>query len=179
MSLRVAILSAVLLAISAPIRGTSLRKIEFRELVIQADRIVQGKVDAVEVRMDSRLRLPFTWVRLRVDDPLKGDRRQTIFLRHVGGKLPGSTNTLSVAGTPQFRVGDNVLVFLTRIRDESDTYQVLGMNQGKYRIVDETAIAQVTGVQLVDSRTGRVLPSGFTERAPLDSIKSRIRELMR
>jgi len=167
------------LAIAVPLLGTTIPRMDLAALVKQSDRIVQGKVETVEVQLDRRLRLPFTLVRVRVDDPLKGDRSQTVLIRHVGGKAPGSPYTITVSGTPQFHQGDNVIVFLRDLRDGSNTFQVVGMNQGKYEVIDEVAVSHVSGVELVDPKTGKVLPSGFIESAPVDSLKAKIRELAR
>lgn len=173
-------IAAILLLVAAlPLLGTTIPRMDLAALVSNSDRILQGKVETVEVRVDARRRLPFTWVRVRVDDPLKGDRRQTVFLKHVGGKAPNSPYTITVAGTPMFRQGDNVIVFLRDLKDGDDTYQVVGMNQGKYEVIDEVAVAQISGVELIDPKTGRTLPSGFVESAPVEALKAKIRELVK
>ena len=159
--------------------GTVVPKMDLRALVNNSDSIVQGKVEAIEVRLDEKLRLPFTWVRVRVDDPLKGSRQQTVFIRHVGGKTPGSPYTLAVAGTPRFQFGDNVIVFLRDVHDGSGAFQVVGMNQGKYQVIDEMAVAHISGVELVDTKTGNVLPTGYVQSAPVEAFKAKIRELVR
>ena len=169
----------LLLLIALPLLGTIVPRMDLATMVRNSDRILQGKVEAIEVRMDQRLHLPFTWVRIHVDDPLKGDRRQTVFLKHVGGKPENSPYTLLVSGTPTFHLGDNVIVFLRDLKDGTDTYQVVGMNQGKYEVINEVAIAQISGVELVDPKTGKILPSGFVEGAPVEAFKAKIRELVK
>jgi hypothetical protein len=172
---------AVLLCLTIKIglHATSLPKMDLQALVEKSDSILQGKVEAIEVRVDEKLRLPFTWVRVRVDDPLKGNRQQTVFLRYVGGKADGSPYTVAVAGTPRFLMGDNVIVFLRDVKDGSGAYQVVGMNQGKYEVINEVAVAHISGVELIDTKTGKVFPTGYVESAPVDAFKSKIRGLVK
>jgi len=169
----------LMLGLSQLLLGTTVPKMDLKALVDRSDSIVQGKVEAIEVRVDNQLRLPFTWIRVHVDDPLKGARQQTVFIRQVGGKAPGSPYTLAVAGTPRFQLGDNVIVFLRDVQDGSGAFQVVGMSQGKYQVFGETAVAHISGVELVGSNTGRALPSGYVESAPVESLKAKIRELVR
>jgi len=170
---------AMALALSGYIAATSVPRMDLATLVQRSDSILQGKVETIEVRVDEKLRLPFTWVRLRVDDPLKGERRQTVFVRHIGGKAAGSPYTIAVAGMPRFEYGGNVIVFLRDVRDGSGAMQVVGLNQGKYEVVNEVAIAQISGVELIDPKTGNALPSGYVESAPVEAFKAKIRELVR
>jgi len=178
-SLRAALAALLLAAVAIPVFGTVVPKMELSELVRGSDKILQGRVEAIEVRLDEKLNLPFTWVRLHVDDPIKGVSESTVVMKHVGGKAPGSPYTITVNGMPQFNQGDNVIVFLKTINDGSNTYQVVGLNQGKYEVINEVAISQISGVELMDPRTGKPLPTGYTERAPLDAFKARIRGLVR
>jgi hypothetical protein len=176
---KLAIAALLCLSIGSVLQATSLPKLDLKALVEKSDAILQGKVEAIEVRVDEKLRLPFTWVRVRVDDPMKGGRQQTVFIRHVGGKASGSPYTLAVAGTPRFLMGDNVIVFLRDVHDGSGAYQVVGMNQGKYQVINEVAVAHISGVELVDTKTGQVFPTGYVESAPVDAFKNKIRELVK
>src|SRR5437764_37397 len=110
--------------------ATTVVRMDLPQLVQQSDSIVQGRVDGVAVQWDADRKLAFTYITISVDDPLKGERRRTVTIRQVGGKI-GALN-LSVAGMPQFRSGESVIVFLKAQAD--NTFQVVGMNQGKYEI---------------------------------------------
>jgi hypothetical protein len=153
--------------------ATTVEKMELPQLVSASDSIVQGRVESVESRYEAN-RI-YSYISIAVDDPLKGQRRRTVMLRQLGGTI-GSRRTW-VAGMPQFNVGDEVILFLRDRRD--GTFDVTGLNQGKYDIVNDFAVANVTGLAILDSRTGRMSESGFVEKAPLESFKARIRELVR
>jgi hypothetical protein len=147
--------------------------------------IVQGRVDAVDVEIvrEQGQRRPYTRVRIKVDDPIysrKGDRRQTVFLRYLGGVMdsPRGPVEVSISGMPKFRLGDNVIVFL-RENGDGVYHHVVGLNQGKYLVINETAISNVSGVELVDSQTGKATPGGSVESAPVSALKARIRELLK
>jgi len=173
--IRIPILLACLLLVTASSFATTVRKMDLPALVKTSESIVQGRVDQVYSQWDAERKLAFTYVSVTVDDPLKGDRRRTVLIRQLGGKV-GSL-TMSVAGTPRFSVGDQVIVFLKNSNDGA--FNVVGLNQGKYDIVEDFAVANVSGLTLIDPKTGQLSDAGFVEKAPLEAFKARIRELAR
>ena len=164
------ILIAAIMA--APLFATTVKKMDLPELVTTADSIVQGRVDSVESRWEEKL--AYTYVSVTVGDPLKGERRRTVLIRQLGGKI-GALN-VTVAGMPRFKAGDQVIVFLKA--QQNGTFDVVGLNQGKYEIVDDFAVANVSGLTLVDPKTGQLIDAGFVERAPLEAFKAKIRGLV-
>jgi hypothetical protein len=85
---------------------------------------------------------------------------------------------VAISGMPQFKNGDNVILFLKESSDGVN-HTVVGLNQGKYLIVNEVAISNVTGVELVDPKSRQTIPGGHTQSAPVDAFKARIRELVK
>jgi hypothetical protein len=167
-------------ALAIPVLGTTVPKMDLKALVGKSDHIVQGKVEAMDVVVEQNR--PFTRVRIRVDDPIyarRGGRRQTLVLKFLGGRMdtPKGPVDLAISGMPSFNLGDNVIVFLREQPDGNNS--VVGLNQGKYLVVNEVAIASISGVDLVDPRTGKSVPAGYTESAPVDAFKARIRELLK
>jgi hypothetical protein len=155
--------------------ATTVVKMDLATLVKRAESIVQGRVEQVYVEWDATRSLAFTYASVRVDDPMKGERRRTVLIRQLGGKV-GALN-LFIAGMPKFTPGDDVILFL---KDQQDgTFQVLGLNQGKYEIVNDLAVSNISGLELVDPKTGRMVQAGLVEQAPLAAFKSKIRELLR
>ena len=104
-------------------------RMELPQLVKQSDSIVQGHVDDVSVQWDSTRNIALTSITITVDDPMKGERRRSIVIRQIGGKV--GALTMGVSGMPQFEKGEQVIVFLKMQSD--GTFMVLGLNQGKYR----------------------------------------------
>jgi hypothetical protein len=179
------LLAGLFAASIMPVLGTTIPKMDLRALVKASDRILQGKVDAVDVEVvvEEGQRRPYTRVRIRVDDPIyarRGDRRQAVFLRFLGGVMDTNKGPVEVAvsGMPQFRLGDNVILFLRENADGTN-HQVVGLNQGKYLVVNEVAVSNISGVELVDPKTGKALPGAFTESAPVEAFKAKIRELLK
>jgi hypothetical protein len=155
--------------------ASTVRKMELPDLVRNSDSIVQGRVEQVYTRWDEKLKVAFTFVSVYVDDPLKGARRRTVLIQLLGGKVGSLVQT--VAGMPRFNRGDAVIVFL---KDRNNgSFEVVGMNQGKYDIVNDFAVANVSGVTLVDPKTGQLSEARFVDKAPLEEFKAKIRELVR
>ena len=163
----------LVLALATPLLATTIQKMELQQLVTTSDSIVQGRVETVEARYEERM--IYTYVSIIVDDPLKGDRRRTVLLRHMGGTI--GAKTVWIPGMPQFNPSENVIVFLRNRQD--GTFDVVGLNQGKFDIVNDYAVANVSGVSILDPKTGLMSERGFMEKAPLEAFKSKIRELMR
>ena len=182
MKTRAFVMAVLLLGMMAlPMIGTTVPKMDLPALVANSDSILQGKVEAIDVVVEQQR--PFTRVRIHVEDPIfsrKAARPQTIFLKFLGGRMETSQGPVEVkvSGMPTFNLGDNVILFL-RQQTDGTNFSVVGLNQGKYVVVNEIAIASISGVDLVDPRTGKFLPSGYTESAPVDGFKARIRELLK
>ena len=166
-------LMLALAVLSSPLSATTVQKMELPELVSISDNIVQGRVESVEARYEDKM--VYTYISVIVDDPLKGDRRRTVLLRQLGGRI--GAKAVRIAGMPEFRTGDEVIVFLRNRQD--GTFDVVGLNQGKYDIVDSVAVANVSGVSVLDPKTGQMSEGGFINKAPLEAFKAKIRELVR
>src|SRR5207249_4360654 len=144
--------------------ATTVVRMDLPELVKQSDTIVQGRVDHVDVKWEENL--AFTYVYIKVEDPMKGDRRSTVIIRQMGGKI-GALN-VDVAGMPKFSKGEEVLVFLHTRQD--GTFQIVGLNQGKYEISDDFAVSNVSGIDVYNPKTGRIETPAFVSRAPVESL---------
>ena len=155
--------------------ATTVVKLELPALVRQAESIVQGQVEQVYVQWDARRRLAFTYASVRVEDPMKGERRRSVLVRHIGGQI--GAMSLHVSGMPKFAAGDRVILFLKTQQD--GTFQVLGLNQGKYSIANGYAISNLSGLDLVDPKTGTMVEAGVVAQMPLTEFKAKIMELLR
>jgi hypothetical protein len=160
--------------LAAPAFATTVAKLNLEQLVKRADLIVQGQVQSVYSQWDEDRRLVFTYVSIRVDESIKGGSRQSILIRQVGGTA--GTIRMSVAGVPEFKSGEMAIVFLKHQDDA--TFQVVGMSQGLFEIVEDYAVSNVFGVDLFDSKTGEITHPLIGGRAPLEQLKTNIRELL-
>ena len=177
-AIRMALMAAVL---AVPAFATTVVKLNLEQLVQRADLIVQGQVQSVSSQWDEKRRLVFTTISIRVDETLKGEhslmalKGQSVVIRQIGGTV--GTIQMSVAGLPQFKTGGRALVFLKR--HDATTFQVVGMNQGLYEIKQDVAVSERHGMDLLDSKTGEMTKPLISVRAPLEQLKTKIRELLR
>jgi len=65
-----AIVAAILFDVQA--WTTTVIKMDLQALVVQSDSIVQGRVERVDAQWDDQKKTIFTYVFIRVDDPIKG-----------------------------------------------------------------------------------------------------------
>jgi hypothetical protein len=159
--------------LSVPLLATTVQKMDLAELITASDSILQGRVESIEARYEDKM--IYTYISVTVDDPIKGGRRRSVLVRQPGGRI-GAKMTW-IAGMPQFNRGDQVIVFL---RDRQDgTFDVTGLNQGKYDVVNDFIIRNVSGVTILDPKTGLMSDTGFVEKTALDAFKTKIRELMK
>ncbi len=131
---------AFLLVVGSQVAGADpLDRVGARERLIQADLIVQTTVLDVshrnsDISSQDHVRLPHTFVTLRIEQVLKGTRKpgESITLRFLGGP-DGNGRRLFVPGIPQFIAGDQDILF---IRDNGAAASPLvGSEQGRLRIV--------------------------------------------
>ncbi len=181
MKTKALVLTVLLAGLALPLLATTVPRMDLKALVAKSDRILQGKVEGMDVVVEQNR--PYTRVRIHVDDPIytkrAGPRQTQVYLKFLGGRMntPQGPVDMKVSGMPEFTLGDNVILFLREQPDGNHT--VVGLNQGKYLVVDEVAIASISGVDLVDPKTGKLVPAGYTERAPVDAFKAKIRELLK
>jgi hypothetical protein len=148
-------------------------KMDLTALVQQSDTILQGRVEQVYAQWNEPMKTIFTDVSVRVEDTLKGEARRSVSIRQLGGKV-GAMN-MSIAGMPKFTSGEDVILFLKG--NGEGTHHVVGLSQGKFEIVNDFAVADVSGVGLVDSKTGQVIEGVVVAKESLETFKSRIRRL--
>ncbi len=158
-----------------PSLGSIVLRMDLDDLVENSDTIVQGVVEAVYSQWDGERNLIFTYASIGVEDPLKGERRRSLLIRQLGGQV-GSLH-MTVPGMPEFVAGSNVIVFL---KDSGNgTFQVVGMNQGRYVIAEDFAVSSLTGIDLMDPKTGLVSGASSIRKVGLEDFKASIRELVR
>src|SRR5690606_28077463 len=106
------LLACLWLAPSAT-RATVLVEVPLDDMIFDAESIVLGEVTHVGVQMvvreDGRLE-PWTATTIRVERWLKNGSGETVTLVERGGEWQGGG--MRIDGTPEYRPGERVLVFL-------------------------------------------------------------------
>ncbi len=112
----------------------------------EAERIVVGEVTqavAVNDEWPGLGEITYTDVTIRIEERYKGPAdAETLTVRVPGGTDPETGLTLSVSGTPSFRIGERVLVFA---KNQFGKPWVYGWSQGKYEIVVKRVVGQTGG----------------------------------
>lgn len=163
------------LAFAATGIATTVPRMDLREIVRKSDAIVEGRVEAVYSQWDAERKLAYTYISIRVDEAVKGHANRSVLIRQVGGRI-GALD-MRVSGMPQFSQGEQVMLFLRR--QANNTFEVVGLGQGRYQIVGDVAIAHVSGVDLFDPKSGQVTRPAFVDSMPLAAFKAKIREFMK
>jgi uncharacterized membrane protein len=106
------------------------------DLIISARAIVTGKVLSIESSFDDQQERIYTYITIKVREVIKGqitDRK--IVIKEMGGQVGNRGFTLY--GNPEFRLGENVLLYLDTWNDGSlRTHQLF---LGKFSIVKDEA----------------------------------------
>lgn len=141
------------------------------ELTDRADLVIEGEVVSTEHRSSQGGRLLFTVARVRPNEAWKGEAAEEIEVIVPGGAQ--GEYVQKVHGAASLQAGESVVLFLRR--KGTLPLQVVGMAQGKFRIVSdgqgEPWVTQdLAGLELV--------PKGRTFQAqPLREAPRTLREL--
>lgn len=130
----IAALMLSVLAIGLPAHATVMVEIPIEDLVRDADAIVYGTVERVGVRLvraPGQAGLdPHTTTTIRVHEWIKGEGGTHVSLDELGGEM-GEVG-LRIDGTPRYRAGQLVVVFLHRVQGR---YRTLQMAQGAFEVM--------------------------------------------
>lgn len=127
---RALLITGVLALLSTPAVATSVLQFSFDELVDHADLIIEGLVVSAESRVESPDGQIATYVRIVVQDRIKGpDVGAELELRFVGGTVAG--NTLEVSDMLMPAVGESGIYFVESLR-ERQVHPLVGWSQGHF-----------------------------------------------
>ena len=170
------------LALAGMLEASTVRFLPLDQMAVRADQIFTGEVVGVASQLNARRDGIFTFVTIEVDEYLKGGRRAVLTLRFLGGEAEGYR--LTVPGSPEFHLGEEVLVFTDGAAGRIPT--VLGMAAGKFRLGRDPSTGErllersLRGLNLEDSSGTRVTPGqlGSQEPASLDAVRRIVREAL-
>ena len=149
---------------------------ELSEVVRNSELIAEGTVQKVEARWDANQRLIYTYIDIRTAEKFKGAASSVVTVKLPGGTVGGIT--LDVAGMPQFQVGEHAIVFLSAYPDRKN-YNVVGLNQGLYAITEDVAVSNISGVELLDPKTGQSTRPLFVQSVPVEEFRKIVRQLVK
>ena len=126
------------------------------DLIIGARVIVKGKILSIESSFDEQQGRIFTYVKLKVQEVLKGQiTERKIVIKELGGRVGDRISV--VYGNPEFALGEQVLMYLDTWKDGSlRTYQ---MFLGKFSIVKDEKTGHEFAVRSTGDEHVVVLPA--------------------
>jgi hypothetical protein len=181
-------LSVVTLALvvfgAAVATATTVQKFSLQELTQKSSAIVMAKVEDTYSRREVQGGEIYTYITLRVLEPVKGMKGETsVTIRQIGGRVDNIESIVS--GMPSFRKDEEVVLFLTA-RDVAGYPWVMGLEQGKYSVVTDEKGRKSVRNELSDELI-RMAPDGRIDKGPsvspelslgsfLDRIKTDLNE---
>jgi hypothetical protein len=137
-------LAALLVTSGLPAAASTFVATSVEEAARSAEAVVRGRVVSTASRPTRDGRGVVTEVEVAVDEAWKGAPDATVRLVVQGGRA-GRVAQL-VDGAATFEQGEEVVVFLGR---RGDTWRVMGLAQGKYRVEGAEARSALEGARVL------------------------------
>ena len=169
-----------------PVRATVILPLSLEQMAARASLIFEGRVTAVETRLDTRSQRVATFTTFEVLDAIKGAPGSSHTIKQVGGRLPGSAHELRIHGVPRFEPGQSYVVFLpapSRLGFASP----LGLSQGVYgvseqagqRVVRQPDRSRTAGRStLTPAARAKPAAAGTARFTSLDAFKTTLRSMV-
>ncbi len=155
-------LSLSLALLLNPAQATVMRYLEVEELSRLSTEVFHGQIVSTKVYWDEQHTRIYTAVRVQINESFKGaaKRGQIVTITQLGGELDGMR--LDYAGRPAFNIGEAVVLFAKPGRNQD--LIVVGLKQGKLRVIGDEAIRDFSGITLLEktaeAKTGQVAVTG-------------------
>lgn len=169
-------LAALALLTTSLASATTVEKMSLRDLAKKSDAIMLARVEDETARYDTNKEI-YTYVTLRVLEPVKGPKADAVItIRQLGGTV-GDIASI-VPGTPSFKKGEEVVVFLTK-NDTAGYPWVMGLQQGKYTVTSDekgqkNVRNELDGLILL-TPDGKTTEGGPSRAQPLQSFLDGLR----
>jgi hypothetical protein len=112
--------------------ASQVRQVNLEEMTRRAARIFSGRCIQTSVEYDASLGRHITVATFRVRRAVKGVAGDTVTVRMLGGGAPGD----SPAGVPQYRRGDEVVLFLYG-ESALGLSSTVGLGQGSFKVLTD------------------------------------------
>ena len=175
-ALRLTLLCLGLVSLGSPARATVMRYLEIEELARLSTNVFHGEILSTKVYWDESHTRILTAVRVQITEALKGSARprDIVTITQAGGELDGLRQ--EYVGRPIFNVGESVVLF-TKPGRQGD-HLVIGLKQGKLRVVGAEAQRDFSGITLLDTSTAnaprRLNVNGVQTRLSLSELRQRV-----
>lgn len=155
------------LVISTQVMATSMLPASLQHLSKAAELIFHGKAINNEVKIDDMSGRVATYTTFEVIQLIKGSANQNHTIKQLGGLLPGSDRIRKIHGAPQFKPGEEYVVFLPQVSSLGFS-SPLGLSQGSFMVRDLNGVAAVSNGRNIEG-----LLSGQTSSRSVESVNLR------
>ncbi|HET7100327.1 MAG TPA: hypothetical protein VFJ52_04180, partial [Terriglobia bacterium] len=121
--------------LASPTAATTLVRMSLSQLAQASSTIVQGQVVAQATRTNAGHTRVFTYTTVQLEKALKGHPPATLTIQQPGGTV-GNFH-VRVPGTAMLRPGTQYVLFLEPVAGASDTFHLVGMMQGAFRVYQQ------------------------------------------
>ena len=167
-----AFIFALMVLLNQTVQSTTSIMLTDEQLITSSRAIVMGEVVSVSCQWSENDRMIYTYVKVNVQEDLKGNlHSQTIVLKQLGGQV-GDTEMV-IFDSPVFVSGQRVLLFLNTASD--GTLHVAHLFQGKFDVtLDGQVSRQIEESSLLIQANGE----DYTYSVTLNSFKDRISSVL-
>lgn len=137
--------------------ATSLLPINLEQLSTRASLIFYGTVISNQVKKDSRSGQIVTFTEFEIIDLIKGNTASRHTIKQLGGHLKESDIKFQVHGVPQYKVGNQYVIFLPE-KSSLGFSSPLGLHQGSFsvtKINDDKVISNGRNISSLQSSSKR------------------------
>ncbi len=172
--LKVLLTGLVLIGCLASAQATIVRYLEVEELAQLSTDVIHGQVLSTRTYWDEGHTRIYTAIRVQVNEVFKGAVKSggIVTITQLGGELDGMR--LDYNGRPQFSNGETVVLFTKTGRNQD--LIVVGLKQGKLRVVGDDVVRDFSGLTVLDGKA--VAAQGAGKGANVRSTPARIQTKM-
>lgn len=169
----------ILLTGADEVRATTVVSKSVEEMTALATDVVIGTCSKVRAHWTGDRKQILTYVTLSITDALKGDTANNLTFVQLGGRVEDMV--LIVVGAPTFEEGEEVVVFLTRMKSKKrlavDTdLWLVGLDKGKWQVTREPNTGVATATSSVGAQHLVTASGKRTERTlPLENLIARVK----
>lgn len=180
LALQALTLLTLCLYLSSEAQATTAVMLTDEELITSSRVILLGDVLSTRSQRDPKQEQIYTYIQLQVVSVLKGRlRSDKIIVRQLGGQV--GDEVALVFGTPEFKLGQRVLLFLDS--DANGILRTAHLFQGKYDVVTDERTGEAFVERKVDAGAVHIVGENrsaeVTNRASLSAFTSKIRNTLR
>lgn len=161
------LLFALIVFTTATSWAAVVKKFSLEDLSLVADKIVLGDVVRVYSKVDPEDGRVYTYNIIKPVEAVKGKCGNEIVVRQFGGSR--GDLAIWVPGTPRFREGEKVLLFLKKSGKGKNMYFLRGMGQGFFKV--ETVNGKEIAIQKTENLGAVKMSRSSSARNAVEKIE--------